>query len=1014
MRGRYELGRDDHPANAHSYQATAFAEVYTTLGYLAAIMGMLTLAFQPRAKFLQAMFFSLFFTCLGAAVALLQIQCAVAARQLGNPPQQSATGTSGSKEAIAYSPSASAVAAVWLFFTIYVANLVKAYRPQLMICIIQYSIFTIISSIYAPNFPNMAAGMSFVRRLLTTFLTGFAFGTGVNLLIFPMTSRGIVEKQIAGMLGLMKGSLMAQGQYMAAIGDAQRLANGKDGKDGTDPAGVNAKAKALKGNTTALGGIFAKIKMEITFAKKEIGYGKIGPEEYSEILLRLQQILLPIIGMSTFMDIMQSVKKRNEKLGQMIDSEETLEAIRSLQTEEWDEVISLSREPFAKLKAAFAGGLTHFSYMLGVASKPKPKEGDVENDAGGTTQPGDKEYAQFLKAAIDEFHTHRQTAIIRWCERKGIDLPASHWDNPEVHFSLKDHFKNTESVRKVHNQQQLYLILYIEYLIFLIGTSILKAVNYADAKYADGTFAKNRFIFPGFRRLQKLISETLTNRDSVNDMTDGDNTGTNIWIGDSLKTRKDPEHLPPANVYQKVTNHFRGFSALLASPQSSFAFRAATATISIGILAFIHETQHFFLNQRGVWAMIMIGISMDSHTGRGIFGFIFRILGTAIAMIASMVIWYIGYRHAAAIIPVFYIYMVGCLWFLLKNPQFAIAAIISIVTAILILGYELQGEKIGRKALTSNGQEYYPLYILGPYRLASVVVGLAIAFIWTYFPYPVTTHSTLRKDLGSTMYLMANYYSCTHTTINARLSYGTLASENQKGTPMWKLAKARRKVFGKMIVMISKLREHSNFTKWEPTFGGKFPKETYDELINSLQHMFNYASLMAFSSAAFTTDDDPLGRNGGGKDGDGGDEGSSEWLKDFRKFTADLRPTSHDVTSTLCLLSASLTNSQPLPPYMKKPKPFDLANRMEKVDPEILSIQHITEPCYAAFAVLEVASSLITEEMQRVSELVTGLVGEVDFSFHVVSTMAGGYGGGGGDSEVQTLVGEDEKKGKRD
>ena len=118
-----------------------------------------------------------------------------------------------------------------------------------MIVTIQFSIFAIISCVYAPRFPTMDAGKGFVRRLLITFLTGFAFGTGVNLCIFPMTSRMVISKQIAGMCGLLKASIMAQGAYMQAVGEAK------------DPSEEKAKAGALKATRTALGGLFSSKKV---------------------------------------------------------------------------------------------------------------------------------------------------------------------------------------------------------------------------------------------------------------------------------------------------------------------------------------------------------------------------------------------------------------------------------------------------------------------------------------------------------------------------------------------------------------------------------------------------------------------------------------------------------------------------------------------------------------------------------------------------------------------------------
>ncbi len=979
-----------------AYRSDAFSGEYTTLGYLIAIMATLTLAMQPRAKFLQAMFLSCLMVCTGAAVALLQIQTCVSARARNGPPGPSRAGSSGSQQSVQYSAAASVTAGAWMMFTVYVANALKALRPQMMISVIQYSIFTLVASTYAPRFPNMAAGMSFVRRLLITFLTGFGIGTGVNLVVFPMTSRTTAMKQFGGMLGVIKAALIAHGTFMESVTEAnQKVSANKGAKRET--ADIKAKANALKQNLTVLGELFAKAKLEITFAKKEIGYGKLSPEDYQDIFSRISEVLLPVMGMSTFLDILASVRDRKERRNRLLESDETLEAVRLLETEEWLEAMAVSRQPFEKAKVSFIQGLTHIGYVLELTPKPKVVKGDVEKDASADPKPGETGFAEYLEKEVNIYHRNRNHTVREWCEQKGINLPSSFWADPEAQHSWKDSQSMTESIRQTQNQQELYLILYMEYLMYSIGSAILKMVKYADSKVADGTLKKKRFINPGVRRLRKLFADVFQNKDQEHFLTDGDSTGTSIWMGDSLNARKDPEHLPPKNIWEKATDHLRGISRFFASDASAFAFRAAVATMSIGILAFIQQTQTFFLQQRILWAMIMTAISMDSTTGKGMFGFFGRILGTIVAMVSSIVIWYIGYKQPAAIIPLFYLYLMGGFWFLLKNPTLAIIGMISMITAVLIIGYELQAIKIGRKLAQSNGQGFYNVYILAPYRLGAVCAGLFVAFVWTYFPYPVTTHTTLRKDLGSTLYLLANYYSCVHTTVNMRLKHGANSHrfEQDKSSPMHKLSKARMKCFSKLIVLLSKLREHSSFTKWEPTFGGRFPKDKYDELINSLQHMFNYTSLIAYSSQAFASPSET--------------EHESQWLRDFRSFTGDLQLTSHEMTSILCLVSASVTNAQPLPPYLRIPKPFGIADRMESVDPGILSVQHIAEPCYAAFAVLEVASSLIVEEVGFTVRKVQELVGEVDFSFHVVSTQTDDG------ASAKTLLGEDvEGKGKNE
>ena len=122
------------------------------------------------------------------------------------------------------------------------------------------------------------------------------------------------------------------------------------------------------------------------------------------------------------------------------------------------------------------------------------------------------------------------------------------------------------------------------------------------------------------------------------------------------------------------------------------------------------------------------------------------------------------------------------------------------------------------------------VYELAPYRLACVAGGCFIAFIWTIFPYPLTDRSWLRKDLGATIYLLANYYSIVHSTVRARVTR-TEGNMEDKRSPGRKLEKVRHKIFGKLLLLLPSLRQHADWQKWEPTIGGKFPAETYNSII---------------------------------------------------------------------------------------------------------------------------------------------------------------------------------------
>ena len=120
-----------------------------------------------------------------------------------------------------------------------------------------------------------------------------------------------------------------------------------------------------------------------------------------------------------------------------------------------------------------------------------------------------------------------------------------------------------------------------------------------------------------------------------------------VDLGDSLKAKRDPEHLPATNAWQKFGDGVRSMSGFLSSAESAFGFRVACATMSIGIMAYLKDTQNFFVTQRLVWAMIMVAIGMTTTAGAGVFGFIGRIAGTAIAMCTSIIMWYmVGQKTA--------------------------------------------------------------------------------------------------------------------------------------------------------------------------------------------------------------------------------------------------------------------------------------------------------------------------------------------------------------------------------
>jgi hypothetical protein len=199
--------------------------VYSTVGYVIAIISVLSFCILPRAKFLQTMMLNvvslspLFLcfgfakhkrlkigeigTCIAAAMSLLASYCIIKARQ--NTAQ-----AADSEDPTLYNSSASAV---WLFFNVWMANMIRVASPNFNSPAILYTIFLVVTSTFAPQWPAMIFAISFAVRLLKAFLTGLGLATGVNLFFFPVSSRDIIFRETATYLRATRHALTCQATW---------------------------------------------------------------------------------------------------------------------------------------------------------------------------------------------------------------------------------------------------------------------------------------------------------------------------------------------------------------------------------------------------------------------------------------------------------------------------------------------------------------------------------------------------------------------------------------------------------------------------------------------------------------------------------------------------------------------------------------------------------------------------------------------------------------------------------
>ncbi|GMG16183.1 unnamed protein product [Aspergillus oryzae] len=798
-----------------------------------------------------------------------------------------------------------------------VANTIRAWRPmELQDPMVAFSIFASVTITRAGTFVTVSDGLAFVSRLLKGFMIGFAIATGVSLLILPITSRRNVFHDIKGYVAQIDAVLQSQ---MAFVERTPQLLTGGQGllnrtrtvqtiRDVENNPGsdLEARKKQLTASITKLNALHGKLQSDLFYANDEFAWGKLSASDLNRIGGLLRSILLPLAGMAQLPEVLDMIIK-NEGSRENDRESDGERGDELLKQSEMEKVSGTLHDRLADATSLTTGGL---QYVLLALELAKPKQLESKRN-----ESGDEESKGEAISPLDSNFTSRfEQEMSKYFERRK-ELPRS--------LASLEAFSASEKVDDISNdsravipdsdvRQEFFLILYMGHLQESLLNGVLELIKFADSKVADGTMKKSGPIFPmqnSIRGWLSLKSEKDKSRGSDSRQPSQANPAS-IHAEDEPDRFPDPEHLPPANLLEKASTIIRFISHVIKSEYSIFGFRVAAAAFSVGILAFLHQTQNFFIRQRCIWAMIVIVIGMNPTSGQSMFGFVARIVATAVSLVLSLVVWYIVDQKTPGVIV----------------------------------------RKLGMEVATSNGQPYYPIYIFGPYKLAAVAAGCAISFFWVIFPYPITAKSTLRKSVGRALFVLAKFYSCMHTTVELWL-HGELSNGQDTRSASYKLETSGHKIFKEEMMLLNQLRTYSHFSTYEPPIGGKFPKETYDHIISEIQRMLTSMALMAHTTQHLNVSsrETESSRNSG-----------ERWVSQLASIalqSADFH--SHSLTSLLCHLSASLANAQPLPPYLSVGDSFPLARHLQRIDGELLSIRHVQDPAFSAFVTLEVLRSVV-------------------------------------------------------
>ncbi|KHN96827.1 uncharacterized protein MAM_05383 [Metarhizium album ARSEF 1941] len=924
------------------YQSPTISAYFTTQGYLIPIVSVLAVASLPRDKFTQTLILDVLFICVAAAVSLLAMWSSVQARIHTSP--SAAHGPI--RAPLPYNSSQSAVCAVWLFVNIWLANLVRAKMPSFNLPAVIYSILVNTSLTAGPTIDTTTAAEAFVRELLLANLFGMGLAAGVCYFVFPLSSRMVVMDEFGQLIGLLRKVVRLQAERVAAWAHAEEQPTAETTTEhgeeqhmsqwrkavmtrGKAKLGAAATATGLSETTRDIRRLAGKLYGDIAFAKRDVAWGKLDSTDLADMFKLMYTITIPLTGIG----VLEEAHFRGPEVS---DRPVGRNRERSAKASIWIQMAEKIRPSFQRLTEPIEQGLEHAGICLEILPGSRHGNGDGHFRAdvegrGGQIHPGD-ERLRVVNAHARDIYMQEGNALQDWlCER----LQTVDEDDASQSRRL-----TAEDDGLASDHSQLWVSVYLEQLMFTASEATQNLVVFADRKVSEGTMKHKRLVLPSKYRLWGWLKSVARKRNSGAAQNPEVLEPQDDYYGDFFWPKKDPERLPPRGTWQHIGVLLGKVSSVLGSKESAFGFRVACAAMSVSILAFLEKTQSFFQEQRLLWAMFTIALGMTMTSGQSIFGFFCRVGATCVAMASSIAIWYIPDQKTPGIIVLLWLFIFVENYFI-KFPQLATPVIITVTTQLVIVGYELQVRTLGEAVATRSGQPYYPIYLLGPYRLACIAGGSLVAFFWTFFPCPLTDRTWLRQDLSAIMYLLGSYFGVLSSTMEAQLR-GEAGRNDSEASPIRRLVKDRRKIFGKVMRLLSSIESHIRWQRWEPSIGGSFPTAAYEEMFTRVTRITGYVMLMSYALA-----DAPLTETygHGGRDGQeaAGVSGVDVEAQDKRESPPSVKVLQrtelmhHTVPSTLIMLSNALLSGQRLPPFLPMPQHGGTtANR--KLQPEITAI----------------------------------------------------------------------------
>lgn len=170
------------------------------------------------------------------------------------------------------------------------------------------------------------------------------------------------------------------------------------------------------------------------------------------------------------------------------DAKSTRAATQEAYESIWRQSVGALIEPAVSIIEATEDGLVHAALQLEIIPRPGSSKGfnwlpgtkrtdQTDHEAEGVKfKPGDPEFSRCLEEKLNEFSAGRTAALTAWAESKG--LSSAQLEKLQA-FGLNDKYEDPVGGHPRRDQQQLYLILYMEQMVSRENSSNMSGLPYS-------------------------------------------------------------------------------------------------------------------------------------------------------------------------------------------------------------------------------------------------------------------------------------------------------------------------------------------------------------------------------------------------------------------------------------------------------------------------------------------------------------------------------------------------------